>query len=93
MCDSPFNPPCPDVTCLLRCCAAKVLETREEVEETDDPARLRQLLQDNLQAQAHVVRSLSASFREQAWEHAAKHATELAYLVRLQQEISHKLPL
>lgn len=68
-----------------------MLEAREQVESTDDPQELKALLKENQERQAVTVRALSAAFREGTVEDAKKEVTQLTYLVRLQQEIMHKL--
>jgi len=68
-----------------------VLEAREEVEATDDPAALRGLLEANKRAQAEVVRRLSAAFAADDVPRAAALTTQLTYLARLEHSILEKL--
>jgi len=71
----------------------QVLEAREEVEATEDPAVLRRLLQQNRQQQARLVEELGEAFsRPTGTQDALSRTTELTYLVRLEQELVRKLP-
>lgn len=70
-----------------------MLEAREEVEATEDPERLLEILAGNRKQQAAVVRDISAAFREGALHAAADATTKLTYLVRLEQEVVAKMPL
>ncbi|KAG2445892.1 hypothetical protein HXX76_000496 [Chlamydomonas incerta] len=70
----------------------EVLEAREEVEGTDDPAALSQLLAHNRQQQAGLVGRLSAAFRSGDTGAAVSLTHQLQYVARLEQEIVKKLP-
>lgn len=79
--------PCPHMP------TAQVLEAREQVEETDDPAVLSEILSRNRRQQADVVSRLSAAFAADDTVQAASCTTQLTYLVRLEQELLKKLPM
>ncbi|PNH09450.1 hypothetical protein TSOC_003934 [Tetrabaena socialis] len=73
-------------------CLRTVLEAREEVEATDDPAVLSALLAANRQQQEGVVAELSAAFRSGDLAAAVGWTHKLQYVARLEQEIVRKLP-
>ncbi|GFR46918.1 hypothetical protein Agub_g8565 [Astrephomene gubernaculifera] len=70
----------------------EVLEAREEVEATHDPALLAPLLQRNRQQQAGITAALAAAFRADDMRRAVQLTHQLQYLTRLEQEIVKKLP-
>jgi DnaJ-domain-containing protein 1 len=69
------------------------MEAREEVEETDDQHKLRQLLAGNVAEQAGLVRRLSDAFKRGALTEAVATTTHLTYLAKLEHEIRTKLPI
>jgi hypothetical protein len=69
----------------------QVMEAREEVDETEDPQRLRQLLDANHKRQRALVADLSAAFRLGDDEAALDLTNQLTYLARIEQAILHKL--
>lgn len=69
----------------------QVMEAREEVEETDDPHRLKQMLDTNRTSQAGLDAQLAAAFKRNDLQAAAQLAHKLTYLVKLEQEIVNKL--
>ena len=70
----------------------QVLEAREEVEGTDDPAALAQLLAHNRRQQEGLVGRLSAAFRAGDMGAAVSLTHQLQYVAKLEQEIVKKLP-
>ncbi|GLC43808.1 hypothetical protein PLESTB_000910100 [Pleodorina starrii] len=70
----------------------EVLEAREEVEGTDDPATLSALLARNRQQQERLVAALSAAFRSGDTRGAVALTHQLQYVTKLEQEIVKKLP-
>ncbi|KXZ55931.1 hypothetical protein GPECTOR_2g1482 [Gonium pectorale] len=69
-----------------------VLEAREQVEETDDPAQLSALLARNRAQQEGLVAGLSAAFRADDLRQAVGLTHQLQYLAKLEAEIVHKMP-
>jgi hypothetical protein len=61
------------------------------VEETDDPRELQEMLEENQRLQAVVVQRISDAFRKGELPKAASAATQLTYLVRLEEDIREKL--
>ncbi|EFJ50682.1 hypothetical protein VOLCADRAFT_88456 [Volvox carteri f. nagariensis] len=70
----------------------EVMEAREEVENTDDPAALSALLGHNRKQQEKLVSALSAAFRADDMEAAVTLTNKLQYVAKLEQEIVKKLP-
>ncbi|KAG2451568.1 hypothetical protein HYH02_004166 [Chlamydomonas schloesseri] len=70
----------------------EVLEAREEVESTDDPVALSQLLARNRKQQEGLVARLSAAFRSGDMAAAVSLTHQLQYVAKLEQEIVKKLP-
>ncbi|KAG2500829.1 hypothetical protein HYH03_001591 [Edaphochlamys debaryana] len=70
----------------------QVLEAREEVEDTSDPATLSALLARNRAQQEGLVGQLSAAFRDGDERRAVGLVTQLQYLAKLEAEIIKKLP-
>ena len=68
------------------------MEAREEVEETDDPAKLSTLLARNRTQQAGLVAALSTAFRSGDMRAAVGLTNQLQYVAKLDQEIVKKLP-
>jgi hypothetical protein len=71
--------------------APQVLEAREAVEETDDPAELQTMLEENQRLQAGVIQRISDAFHKGQPHSAASAAMQLTYLVRLEEGIIEKL--
>jgi hypothetical protein len=69
----------------------QVLEAREEVESTDDPARLKPLLAAAQAQEARAVGELSAAFKARDLGRAAALVAQLTYIVRLEEAITAKL--
>lgn len=69
----------------------EVMEAREQVEESNDPATLQQLLYSNKERQQRLVKALSKAFKEDDIKEASSLTHQLTYLVRLEKEILKKL--
>eukprot|EP00877_Chromochloris_zofingiensis_P006294 jgi/Chrzof1/1918/Cz10g26080.t1 len=65
----------------------EVMEAREEVESTNDPDKLHQLLTSNRTQQQALVVRLREAFKQADLQQAAELTTQLTYLDRLQQAI------
>lgn len=67
------------------------MEAREEVESTDDPERLRHLMQASAQRVAQYVQAVRAAFAAADYNAAAEAATRLRYVSGIQEAARHKL--
>lgn len=72
---------------LPSCLLLQVMEAREEVESTNDPDKLHQLLTSNRTQQQALVVRLREAFKQADLQQAAELTTQLTYLDRLQQAI------
>lgn len=70
----------------------EVMEQRERVEETDDPAVLQAMLQENKLLQQATTEKLSEAFKESNLEAAERAITDLRYVKRTGEAIAKKIP-
>ncbi len=89
---SPGRPPRRRPSPASACTWAQVMEAREEVDDTDDPGRLAQLLARNRAKQEGLVGRLSAAFKAGDMAAAVGLTHQLQYVAKLEQEIVKKLP-
>ncbi|GAB4821397.1 hypothetical protein N2152v2_008443 [Parachlorella kessleri] len=68
-----------------------VMEAREEVEGTTEPARLQQLLDDSRVQEQRCVQELVTAFQQSDFSRAAEVTTHLRYVKRIQEAIIDKL--